>query len=124
MVGKRGFEPPASCTPCRRANQATLLPAFDFWSGKEDLNLRPPAPETGALTRLRYSPCIFYTDHHGWSGREDLNLRPPAPKAGAITKLRYFPDNSVYNNHLTNIPFLFIFLHYFVSHSITQKVVT
>ena len=25
-------------------------------SGREDLNLRPPAPEAGALTGLRYAP--------------------------------------------------------------------
>jgi hypothetical protein len=25
-------------------------------SGREDLNLRPPAPKAGALTRLRYAP--------------------------------------------------------------------
>ena len=26
------------------------------WSEREDLNLRPPVPQTGALTRLRYAP--------------------------------------------------------------------
>ena len=26
------------------------------WSGREDLNLRPPVPQTGALTGLRYAP--------------------------------------------------------------------
>jgi hypothetical protein len=26
------------------------------WSGREDLNLRPPAPKAGALARLRYAP--------------------------------------------------------------------
>lgn len=26
------------------------------WSGREDLNLRPPRPERGALTGLRHSP--------------------------------------------------------------------
>ena len=25
-------------------------------SGREDLNLRPPTPEAGALTELRYAP--------------------------------------------------------------------
>ena len=29
---------------------------WDFESGREDLNLRPPAPKAGALTRLRYAP--------------------------------------------------------------------
>jgi hypothetical protein len=26
------------------------------WSGRKDLNLRPPGPEPGALARLRYAP--------------------------------------------------------------------
>ena len=26
------------------------------WSGRADLNGRPPAPKAGALTRLRYAP--------------------------------------------------------------------
>ena len=29
---------------------------IDKWSGREDLNLRPPVPQTGALTGLRYAP--------------------------------------------------------------------
>ena len=27
-----------------------------YWSGREDSNLRPPAPKAGALARLRYAP--------------------------------------------------------------------
>jgi hypothetical protein len=26
------------------------------WSGRKDLNRRPPGPEPGALARLRYAP--------------------------------------------------------------------
>ncbi len=28
-------------------------------SGREDLNLRPPAPKAGALAKLRYAPLYF-----------------------------------------------------------------
>ena len=28
----------------------------EYWSGREDSNLRPPAPKAGALARLRYAP--------------------------------------------------------------------
>ncbi len=28
------------------------------WSGREDLNLRPPAPKAGALAKLRYAPLL------------------------------------------------------------------
>jgi hypothetical protein len=28
------------------------------WSGRKDLNLRPPGPEPGALARLRYAPTV------------------------------------------------------------------
>ena len=30
------------------------------WSGREDLNLRPPAPKAGALAKLRYAPLSIY----------------------------------------------------------------
>src|SRR3984893_19133285 len=29
------------------------------WSGRVDLNHRPPGPEPGALARLRYAPSFF-----------------------------------------------------------------
>ena len=32
-----------------------------IWSGREDLNLRPPAPKAGALTGLRYAPSCAVT---------------------------------------------------------------
>ena len=32
-----------------------------FKSGREDLNLRPPAPKAGALARLRYAPYSVRT---------------------------------------------------------------
>ena len=28
----------------------------ETWSGREDLNLRPPAPKAGALAKLRHAP--------------------------------------------------------------------
>ena len=31
-------------------------PGRSTWSGRADLNCRPPAPKAGALTRLRYAP--------------------------------------------------------------------
>ncbi len=33
-------------------------------SGREDLNLRPPAPKAGALTRLRYAPNIHMDEKY------------------------------------------------------------
>jgi hypothetical protein len=30
------------------------------WSGRADLNRRPPAPKAGTLTRLRYVPMLDY----------------------------------------------------------------
>ena len=35
---------------------ACSLVDIQDWSGQQDLNLRPPAPKAGALTRLRYVP--------------------------------------------------------------------
>ena len=34
---------------------------YEYWSGREDLNLRPPAPKAGALARLRHAPNFFYS---------------------------------------------------------------
>ncbi len=65
------------------------------WSGREDLNLRPPAPEAGALApalRPDILNCLNNTFNHKnspqekfiWSGRPDLNRRPLAPQASAL----------------------------------------
>ena len=32
---------------------------FEEWSGRVDLNHRPPGPEPGALARLRYAPTEY-----------------------------------------------------------------
>jgi hypothetical protein len=39
-----------------------LILAIWHWSGREDLNLRPPAPKAGALTSLRYAPQCRVVD--------------------------------------------------------------
>ena len=36
----------------------TLHSSLYLWSGRADLNGRPPAPKAGALTRLRYAPIL------------------------------------------------------------------
>src|ERR1700730_14651786 len=38
------------------------------WSGRMDLNHRPPGPEPGALARLRYAPTEHARPHSGLSG--------------------------------------------------------
>ena len=43
------------------ANKPSLAIAWNIiekWSGRADLNGRPPAPKAGALTRLRYAPLF------------------------------------------------------------------
>jgi hypothetical protein len=44
----------------RRLGGSATLSYFLFplllWSGRLDLNQRPPVPQTGALTRLRHAP--------------------------------------------------------------------
>ena len=43
--------PPALPQELSRSNFVSKI-----WSGRADLNGRPPAPKAGALTRLRYAP--------------------------------------------------------------------
>ena len=38
------------------------------WSGRKDLNLRPPGPEPGALARLRYAPNFIPYFHPVYAG--------------------------------------------------------
>src|ERR1700692_2179977 len=46
------------CNLCLRYDLSPMSPGRtrERWSGREDLNLRPPGPEPGALARLRYAP--------------------------------------------------------------------
>jgi hypothetical protein len=37
-----------------------LVAGGGCWSERGDLNSRPPVPQTGALTRLRYAPCLSF----------------------------------------------------------------
>ena len=43
---------------CRHpaGTQAQPLERCNYWSGRGDSNSRPPDPQSGALTRLRYGP--------------------------------------------------------------------
>ncbi len=66
-VGETGFEPATPCSQSRCANRTALHPvrsyenrppkgSLSFLSGRLDSNQRPPTPEAGALTGLRYTP--------------------------------------------------------------------
>jgi hypothetical protein len=45
------------------------------WSGRADLNRRPPAPKAGALTRLRYVPMFSPETLEMWYHRGGSNAR-------------------------------------------------
>ena len=45
-------------TQTKKGLTASRHKPFFKWSGREDLNLRPPAPKAGALARLRHAPII------------------------------------------------------------------
>jgi hypothetical protein len=48
------------------------------WQGRQDLNLRHPVLETGALP-TELLPWVLH-----WQGRQDLNLRHPVLETGAL----------------------------------------
>ena len=44
-------------TSWSRTKRSTKLSYFpEKWSGRDDSNIRPPAPHAGALAKLRYAP--------------------------------------------------------------------
>src|ERR1700675_4203844 len=49
------------------------------WSGRKDLNLRPPGPEPGALARLRYAPTIHEATGSTASVRTTRIAQPMGP---------------------------------------------
>ena len=58
MERETGFEPATYGLEGHRSSQLSYSRTFASWSGRKDLNLRPPAPKAGALTRLRYAPPV------------------------------------------------------------------
>ena len=52
--------PPALPQELGRQVTNLIVPIAEemYWSGRADLNGRPPAPKAGALTRLRYAPTL------------------------------------------------------------------
>ena len=65
-----------------QAAQRGCLIDWEKWSGRVDLNHRPPGPEPGALARLRYAPTDYYGVTTVYVGL------PPA-----ATSTRLFPSN-------------------------------
>ena len=57
------------------------------WSGRKDLNLRPPGPEPGALARLRYAPNLLMILHKSLRGFENIRNRYPGRKDSTAGKL-------------------------------------
>ncbi len=61
-----GFEPSTYCLEGSCSIQLSYGTNISFFkktqkkSGWQDSNLRPPAPKAGAITGLRYTPCIHY----------------------------------------------------------------
>ena len=58
-----GIFPPnasPSASPKQKGLTAEATSPCFKWSGREDLNLRPPAPKAGTLARLRYAPNHFF----------------------------------------------------------------
>jgi hypothetical protein len=52
------------CTPTKKASRRKPVKPLFYWSGREDLNLRPPEPHSGALARLRYVPPVNARSYH------------------------------------------------------------
>src|SRR3569833_624941 len=58
--------------------------AWENWSGRQDLNLRHPAPKAGALPGCA-TPRPFSSRGGPWWARQDSNLRPDRYERPALT---------------------------------------
>ena len=58
LLIRRNTTPPALPQELDPFILLSALCALLNWSGRADLNGRPPAPKAGALTRLRYAPLL------------------------------------------------------------------
>ena len=57
-LGSNPLRLPGGTPICTVSRHRFVNNAGYNWSGRADLNRRPPAPKAGALTRLRYVPKI------------------------------------------------------------------
>src|ERR1700736_1003925 len=55
------------------------------WSGRKDLNLRPPGPEPGALARLRYAPTEPARPHQRLERNHNISIAAQHEPAGVNT---------------------------------------
>src|SRR5271165_641373 len=53
------------------------------WSGRLDLNQRPPGPEPGALARLRYAPTVHANRNSSCVDYKNSTVSPPRSAAAS-----------------------------------------
>ena len=87
MERETGLEPATYGLEGHRSSQLSYSRTFASWSGRKDLNLRPPAPKAGALTRLRYAPDAKIT-----GGAEGSRTPYLFRAREARSQLRYSPS--------------------------------
>src|SRR5262249_33855783 len=74
-----------------RLRLATLENSRDKWSERGDLNSRPPVPQTGALTELRYAPkpqMLVRLDIHAQGNETSRSVGRPQDQPLAPTRMR------------------------------------
>src|SRR6201987_3040795 len=68
-----------------------------FWSGRVDLNHRPPGPEPGALARLRYAPTVSMRK----KAASCRDIKNSTGTAGPPDRISQFPQSSQSNRWLS-----------------------
>src|ERR1700693_573274 len=61
--------------PRRRSSYRHEI-TVEKWSGRKDLNLRPPGPEPGALARLRYAPTEHARPQQRLERNHNISIAP------------------------------------------------
>ena len=94
------------CNGKRRPVSQAAFSRLIVQSGREDLNLRPPAPEAGALTGLRYAPntLVVPTDGtalHGPKGSRTPNLLIRSQMLYPVELWTPFPATRIHGRYKT-----------------------
>src|SRR5260370_26699468 len=79
VIGRNRIQMDSALNSAQDTAIVSIRSIRNKWSGRKDLNLRPPGPEPGALARLRYAPTQHDASEHTAFVRNTRIAQPMGP---------------------------------------------